>query len=197
LAGLFICLYFGFKFGKSFRYAGNYQESQRTELRSDTLLNISVAENNMVENVYRNSEFIEIENVKMYISNDNGDVFYGIPQLRIKGAEGNIIGLETIMMAKGKSVTEANERAKRTIYHTEINHHNSLIFDPFFKLPQSELWRVQQVILVLEVPVGTYLQIDSDMDKIIDKDTKLGYDLAGKTWEMTEDGLVETKYPPQ
>ena len=196
LVGLFICLYFGFKFGKSFRYAGNYEESQRTELRSDTLINISVAENNLVANVYRTSEFVEIENVKMYISNDNGDVFYGIPQLRIEKATGTDISLQTIMMAKGKSVAEANARAKRTIYHSEINN-NSLIFDPFFKLPENELWRVQQVNLVIEVPVGTYLHINSDMDKVVDKDTELGYDLAGKTWKMTETGLVETKYPPQ
>jgi len=196
LVGLIICLYFGFKFGKSFRFTGNHQESQRTELRSDTLINLDIAENDEISKVFRSGEFIEIEDLKMYITNDNGDVFYGVPQIRIEKATGTEVKLETIKMAKGQSVPDADERAKRTVYrYKTIN--NSLVFDPFFKLPENDLWRVQQVNLLLEVPVGTYLYIDQDMDKVIDKDTDFGYDLAGKTWKMTEAGLVEAAYPPQ
>jgi hypothetical protein len=98
-------------------------------------------------------------------------------------------------MAKGRSVSDADTRAKRTIYHYEtIN--NTIVLDPFFKLPENELWRVQQVNLVLKVPVGTYLYVDADLDKIIDKDTDVGYDLAGKTWKMTDTGLVEAEFNP-
>ena len=132
----------------------------------------------------------------MYVTSDNGDVFYGIPQLRIEKASGTEIELETIKLAKGKSILDADERAKRTIYHYQVNN-NSLVLDPFYKLPENELWRVQQVNLILEVPVGTTIHIDEDMDKLIDKDTDFGYDLAGKTWKMTESGLVEAAYPPQ
>ena len=51
LVGLIICMYFGFKFGKSFRYAGNHQESQQIELRADTLINLDIAENSEVTKV--------------------------------------------------------------------------------------------------------------------------------------------------
>jgi len=196
LVGLIICMYFGIKLGKSFRYPGNYQESQKLELRSDTLIDLRIAANEKINKLYNTAEYVEIEDLKMYISNDNGDVFYGIPELRIEKAAGSEISLETIKMAKGKSAREADDRAKGTIYHYMTNS-NSLIFDPFFKLPENDLWRVQQVNLLLEVPVGTYLRIDPDMDKVIDKDTDFGYDLAGKTWKMTETGLVEAAYPPQ
>ncbi len=155
LVGLIICMYFGFKFGKSFRYAGNHQESQRIELRADTLINLDIAENSEVTKVLRSGEFVEIEDLKMYVTSDNGDVFYGIPQLKIEKAPGPEIKLETIKLAKGKSILDADERAKRTIYHYQVNN-NSLLLDPFYKLPENELWRVQQVNLILEVPVGTY-----------------------------------------
>lgn len=195
LVGLIICMYFGFKFGKSFRYPGNYQESQRMELRSDTLISLDIAENSELGNVLRSGDYIEIEDLKMYITSDNGDVFYGIPRLSIEKASGPEIELKTIKLAKGKSVLDADERAERTIYHYQVNN-NSLVLDPFYKLPENDLWRVQQVNLVLEVPVGTYLHIDEEMDRLIDKDTEFGYDLSGKTWKMTESGLVETDINP-
>ncbi len=196
LVGLIICLYFGIKLGKGFRYPGNHEESQRIELRADTLINLDITDNDETSHIRKAGEYIEIEDLKMYITNDNGDVFYGIPQLRIEKAPGTEVKLETIKMAKGKSVFDADDRAKRTVYHYQVDN-NSLLLDPYYKLPEDKLWRVQQVNLVLELPVGAYLQIDKEMDKIIDKDTELGYDLAGKTWKMTEAGLVEAAYPAQ
>jgi hypothetical protein len=196
LIGLIICMYFGIKLGKSFRYPGNDQESQKIELGSDTLIDLNLASNDNISKLFSAAEYVEIEDLKMYISSDNDDVFYGLPELRIEKASGNEISLETIKMAKGKSTSDANDRAKRTIYHIE-NKNNALIFDPFFQLPEKELWRVQQVNIILEVPVGTYVKIDEDMDRVIDKDNEIGYDLPGKTWKMTESGLVEAVYPPQ
>jgi phage shock protein PspC (stress-responsive transcriptional regulator) len=196
LIGLIICMYFGIKLGKSFRYPGNYQESQKIELRSDTLIDLRIAANEKTTKLHNTAEYVEIEDLKMYISSDNRDVFYGLPELRIEKAADDKISLETIKMAKGKSTSDADDRAKRTIYHFE-NKNNALIFDPFFQLPEKELWRVQQVNIILEVPVGTYIRIDEDMDRVIDKDNEIGYDLAGKTWKMTESGLVEAVYPPQ
>jgi len=195
LVGLILCMYFGFKFGKSFRYAGNHQESHRTELRADTLITLDMAEDDEISKVLKLGEYVEIEDLKMYITSENGDVFYGVPQLRIVKGEGNEVQLEIIKMAKGMSVRDADDRAKRTVYHVETKN-NSLSIDPFFKLPDNELWRVQQVHLVVELPVGTYLQIAEDMDRLIDKDTDNGYDLAGKTWKMTETGLVIADFNP-
>jgi phage shock protein PspC (stress-responsive transcriptional regulator) len=195
LVGLIICMYFGIKLGKSFRYPGNYQESQKIELRADTLIDLNMASNDKIDKLFNTAEYVEIEDLKMYITSDNGDVFYGIPRLSIEKASGPEIELKTIKLAKGKSVLDADERAERTIYHYQVNN-NSLVLDPFYKLPENDLWRVQQVNLVLEVPVGTYLHIDEEMDRLIDKDTEFGYDLSGKTWKMTESGLVETDINP-
>lgn len=194
LVGLIICMYFGFKFAKDFRFAGNQQESQIIELRSDTLITIS--QSIELSDVISSAEYVEIEDLKMYIGNDNGDVFYGIPQLKIETATGNQVNLETVKMAKGKSVAEANDRANHTVYHYQVQN-NSIVLDPYYKLPENDLWRVQQVNLILNIPVGTYIRIDEEMDRLIDKDTDNGYELAGNTWKMTENGLVEAVYPPQ
>lgn len=190
LIGLIICVYFGFKFGKSFRHPGNYHETTSTGLRQDTLLTLKLADYDQFRKLAQSTEIIEIEHIKMILNPDDKDFFYGLPEMKIEKAQGNEVGLEIIKMAKGQTGIEADARAARTVYSYTTDM-NTLILDPFFKLPENELWRVQQVILILGVPVGTFLKFEGGMDEIVNDDFYFKGDLDGKTWQMTETGLIE------
>jgi len=195
ILGLIICVYYGYKYGKSFRYPGNYQEARKIEVRTDTLITLKVAEAEKFNRLIRNREVIEIEDLKMVLDPGKKEFFYGIPEMKIEKSPGHEVELDMIKMAKGKTGSDADSRAARTVYNY-ISDHNTLILDPFFILPENELWRVQQVVLIMHVPVGTHLKFEANMDEIVEDDFYFKGDLDGKIWVMSETGLIEENTQP-
>jgi len=194
IIGLIICLYFGYKLSKSFRYSGNSGEIRTIEMPRDSLISMKVLEDERIANLSLRGEIIEIEDIKMMIIPNGKVVFHGIPEIRIEKASGNDIQLQTIKMAKGRTTGEADKRAGMILYnHTYAD--NNLVIDPFFIIPENDLWRVQQVKLILRVPAGTYLRLDQNLDRVLEDGFNDQEDLSGKLWLMTDEGLTKTDRP--
>jgi phage shock protein PspC (stress-responsive transcriptional regulator) len=191
LIGLIICFYFGVKLSKSFRYPGNIGETLKIEMPQDSVINLRLSDNEKLAKIQQSGEVIEIEDIKMVLSKSEENLFYGIPELKIERAENDSIKFQVIKMAKGRNTTDAEDRARRILY-THSNSENSFSFDPFFTLPDKELWRVQQVILILRIPDGTYLNLDANLDELLEEENFEGEKFQGKTWKMTDHGLIRT-----
>jgi phage shock protein PspC (stress-responsive transcriptional regulator) len=195
LAGLALCLYYGYKISKSFSQSGTHQETVDIIVTDTVPVVLDVKNIDKFEGIYRYEDYYEFDDLNMILTNEERDFYYGLPKLEIQKSYGQSLELEMFYRAKGKSHRDAVTRAENTVYHYSING-NTMSFDPYFKLGDHEVWREQQVEMVLYVPVGTYLQFSDDMHRILNEKYHRGYKLSGETWQMTETGLEETEFKP-
>jgi len=67
---------------------------------------------------------------------------------------------------------------------------SAIIFDQWFRLPEKEKWRKQEVRIILEIPVGQKIYCHRDLSGILDyKYGRMPFRLIGKTLIMTDGGL--------
>ena len=69
------------------------------------------------------------------------------------------------------------------------------MMDQFFNLPEGAKWRLPEMDLTLKIPEGTVVHIGYDMSEIIhdiwNRENVWDFDMVGKMWIMTEDGLSQ------
>jgi len=195
LVALLVSGYYGYKIFRSFSHTGVYEEKLKTELLFNQRVKLEVIENKTFNKYYRYEEYFDIDEANMIITNDENDFFYGIPQLEIVKNTGDEIEIEMYYRARGKSNYHAEERAERTLYSYTTSG-STLSFDRFFKLPEKEVWRKQQVDIVVKVPVGCKVYLTENMHTIINDFHHSPYRLSGETWVMTDSGLEETDSVP-
>jgi len=195
LIGLILTVFYGFKIAKSFSNHGIYKESVSVEVPYNSPLYIDVKNDEDFKRIYRYEDYFEIDDMNMIITTDENDPFYGIPQLEIEKSSNDQIELEIYYRSKGKNRKVASERAKNTIYNYSVTD-TLMVFDPFFKIADNEVWRKQQVDLVLKIPEGCYLQLSENMYKILDNRQHSPSRLSGETWQMTKTGLKKAEFIP-
>lgn len=154
-----------------------------SSLRSDTLSLEMGAD-------YRGEEHFNIDN-ELIMTDDalltrNFDI-------RIYKGEGAQFEMKTERSSRGLTKAEAERYALATDYEA-MNIGNNLVLPPYFKVPQGNKWRNQEVDVELRVPVGKYIRFVGENTFFIDEADKVDYrpriyDNPGSTWEMTEDGL--------
>ncbi|MCF8368591.1 MAG: PspC domain-containing protein [Bacteroidales bacterium] len=195
ILALIVTGYYGFKVFKSFSNSGVYVQSQTVQPAPDNLIWLDVNENDKFERYYRYNEYVEIDESNMIITNDENDFFYGIPKLEIVKSHNDKAEVEVFFRARGKSGFQAEERAKMTKFDYVVSEGN-ITFDRFFKLDDNEVWRDQQVDIVLKLPVGYYVYLSENMYSILNEYRHSQYRLSGEMWVMTEDGLEESDLEP-
>ncbi len=195
LIGLILTVFYGFKIAKSFSHNGIYKESVSVEMPYNSPLYIDVKNDEDFKRIYRYEDYFEIDDMNMIITTEENDPFFGIPQLEIEKSGNDQIELEIYYRSKGKNRRVATERAKNTIYNYSVND-TLMVFDPFFKIADNEVWRKQQVELLLKIPEGCYLQLSENMYKILDNRQHSPSRLSGETWQMTKTGLKKSEFVP-
>lgn len=195
IVALLVSGYFGFKTFRSFSHTGVHQESVKTEIPVDQMIRMEVVESEKFNRYYRYDEYYHIDEANMIITNDVEDFFYGIPNLEIVKSSGSEIEVELYYRARGKSDYHATNRAERTVYNYTIEG-SVFSFDQFFKLPNNEVWREQEVDVVVKLPVGCKVYVAENMEPIINSYQHSPYRLSGDTWVMTDSGLEETEILP-
>ncbi len=195
IIGLILCVFYGFKITKSFSQHGVHQETVSVDIPENSPLILDVGNDKLYDRIYRYEDYVEIDEANMILTTVEDDLFYGIPQLEIENSNNDYIELEIYYRARGKSERHASERAERIVYQYDVDD-NMIIFDPFFKLDDHEVWRKQQVDLVLKVPEGYYIKFSDDMYKILNDYRHSPYKLSGETWQMTNTGLIEADFEP-
>ncbi len=193
LIGLILSGYYGFKIAKSFSQHGVHQESVTINVPQQQPLILDVGNDKLYDRIYRYDDYVEVDEMNMILTTREDDLYFGLPKLEIKKSSRDYAELELFYRAKGKSERHASERAGRIVYRYSLED-NLITFDPFFKLAEKEVWREQQVDLVLKVPEGTYLQFSDDMYKILDNYHHSPYKLSGETWQMNDSGLEESEF---
>ena len=195
LIGLILSGYYGFKITKSFSQHGVHHENITLNVTKTQPLVLDVGQDKLYDRIYRYDDYVEVDEMNMILTTREDDPYFGLPKLEIVKNNNDSAELEIFYRARGKSERHASERAGRIVYRYSVE--DSLItFDPFFKLAEREVWREQQVDLVLKVPVGTYLQFSDDMYKILDNYHHSPHKLSGETWQMTNTGLEEAEFEP-
>lgn len=193
LIGLILTGYYGFKIAKSFSQHGVHQESVNIDIPQNQPLILDVGNDKIYDRIYRYDDYVEVDEMNMILTTREDDLYFGLPKLEIKKSSGDVMELEFYYRARGKSERHASERAENIVYRYYIED-NQITFDPFFKLMDREIWREQQVEMVLKVPEGTYLQFSDDMYKVLNNYYHSPYKLSGDTWQMTNSGLEESEF---
>ncbi|MBE9511928.1 MAG: PspC domain-containing protein [Bacteroidetes bacterium] len=178
----------GINFSEDARVKNTFQI---TGLPSDTLY-LKINEHS-IEPVESDKLYIEIENVGIYLDKTTNEIF-GKPEFDIRKGDLEIIELEVQKRSKGSTYRAAVENAKNLIYNWEIKD-SLLIFDPYYRLPSGEQWRIPHVKLMLNLPVGKVVYFDDSMTKIIyninNTSDTYDHDMVDKKWIMKNEGLTQ------
>jgi len=116
----------------------------------------------------------------------------GKPELIIEKSDDSTANITLIKKARGGSKILAKQNASEIIYNYTIK--DSIVtLDPVFTLPENCKWKNQDISLVLNLPEGCSVYIDSTLTDLLDYNQPYcNYwpdEMVGKTWTMTKNGL--------
>jgi len=137
-------------------------------------------------------EMISFDRNSIYRDRNAGELL-SRPVLDIFFTGSSTPEIEVYRRARANSRTLAVRRAGSIISGVTVEK-NHILLIPFFRAGTT--WYGQEVDYRLRVPEGTVICLDRNLrpllDYFIDNEEGLrGYDLAGKCWMMTEEGLQE------
>ena len=190
IAGLIITAYFAFRILKDFRYQDYSKKEILIEQPKSDILYLDVKQNRGYD-YYDDNEYVVICDNDIIITEDGK--FYREPKLRFKESNTDQYQMIIYSYARGKTRNAAKTLAEKTIYN--INQEDSLLtFNSFFELPNKVNWRDQYLRIELLIPLGKKIHLSYEMDEIIDYHLNYyPYNLPGKTWIMTINGLEREK----
>ena len=167
--------------------AGREFLSQKLSVDSDTLF---VKMNESQEDYLQDESIIDLDD-RWFLLED-AEAFYGSIELDIKKAEGESFALEIEKESKGRTWDNAEENASNIDYKFRIME-NTLILDPYYSVELNHKWRFPRVETTIRVPEGKVVVLDRDtrdyLEGVRNVDRLSDWNMAGKTWEMTEEGL--------
>jgi phage shock protein PspC (stress-responsive transcriptional regulator) len=166
---------------------GRDSYSQELVTATDTLY-ISI---NNSQDEYLDDESILDLDSRWYLMED-ADAFFGRITLDIEQTEGDKFLLEIEKESKGRSRENASENAENIDYHFSTKG-NTLVLDPYFSVDLEHKWRFPRVETIVRVPEGKVVVLDRQTRDILESvrnvDHLSDWNMAGKSWKMTEDGL--------
>ncbi len=166
---------------------GRDSYSQELDTSSDTLY-ISINES---QDDYLDDESIIDLDDRWFLLED-AEAFYGRITLDIEKTEGEEFLLEIDKESKGRSWDRAAENAANIDYHFRVSE-NRLVLDPYFSVELDHKWRFPRVEATVRVPEGKVVVLDRQTRDILEGvrnvDRLSDWNMAGKSWKMTEEGL--------
>jgi len=134
---------------------------------------------------------ISVDSSSFFISDD--DVFNGSPSFCLATSPDTNFHLKLNKSAHGSNTAEA-ESAAGNIQYSFTQHDSTLQLNPYFQFPEGKPWRMQEVAIVLEVPVNKTIDMPAGIDHIMCSHMHhLHRHMAAHKWTMTIDGLTEVK----
>jgi len=163
------------------------------------------AKNTIIENIITESD-------TLYLSANNVDRMFDnafdATGFKVTPFEDNLIGIGMQLdVVKSKNdnfnlIREATARGKNKHLAKEMTEGigfefslegNNLIFDDFFTI-STQKWRMQELDLTLEVPVGMVVFLDPSLEDLLydikNVHNMWDYDMLGHYWEMKKEGLT-------
>jgi phage shock protein PspC (stress-responsive transcriptional regulator) len=123
---------------------------------------------------------------------NNMKYLLGHAHLNIIKSQTDRIELVVAKVAKGSNKADATDRAKHIVYN--YTQTDSLItFDDLFKVENADKFRVQELNVILKLPVNKVVYLDKSLENFIYdiENTTNTYDgeMVNRRWIMTEYGL--------
>jgi len=145
------------------------------------------------ENVDFAKESINIDDYYLDIV-DEQIVIFGKPRVTIGKSAGD--NFEMIVERKARGATRSNAQSNARSIDVEYTFSDSILtVNPYFALPKSEKWRMQEILITINIPEGKRIMIDRNMEKILSSTQDYCFcwpdELVGKTWIMRKDRMVE------
>ena len=162
------------------------------------------AKNTIIENIITESDtlYLSMNDVDRVFDNAfdaNGfkvtpfeDNLMGIGmQLDVVKSKNDNFNLIKEVIARGKNKQIAKERTEEVGFEFLLEDDN-LIFDDFFTI-STQKWRMQELDLTLEIPVGMVVFLDHSLEDLIydikNVHNMWDYDMLGHYWKMEKEGL--------
>lgn len=202
LIGFLLLLYVGIRTGSDFNKTAKVRENFNV-IQKDTLyLKMHETPINSLEiNESDNDEEGE-ENYRRHNRGDNDYLIgetkgsrylLGNAQLNIIKSQTDKIQIVVVKEAKGSSKVVASDRAKNISYL--INQQDSLIeFDNLFKVNNADKFRVQDLLIIVKLPVGKVIYLDKTLENMIydieNITNTYDGDMINRRWKMTDNGLA-------
>jgi phage shock protein PspC (stress-responsive transcriptional regulator) len=186
-----VCLFsiIGIVAFESANYSDFGRESLSQELLpgSDTLF---IEMNGDQEEYLQDESLIDL-NDKWFLLED-AKAYYGRITIDIEKATGDSFVLEIEKESKGRTWDNAKENAAHIDYAFR-SRENTLILDPYYSVKLDYKWRFPRVETTLRVPEGKVVVLGREtrdyLEGIHNVDHLSDWNMAGKSWEMTGEGL--------
>ena len=166
---------------------GRTTVSQELQVGSDTLY---VEMNTDQEEYLEDEALIDIDEWWYFLGDSKA--LYGQIEIDIEQSSGEEFILEIEKESKGRSRERARENAANIDYGFRTRD-NVLVLDPYYSISTDNNWRFPRVEATLKVPRGKVVVLDREtrdyLEGIRNVDHLSDWNMAGKTWIMTEEGL--------
>lgn len=166
---------------------GRESLSHDLEIGSDTLY---VEMNEKQEEYLEDESFIDLDD-KWFLM-EGADAFYGRVFIDIEEAGEDRFSVLIEKESKGRNWEQAGDNAAHIDYGFRLNG-NRLILDPYYSVDLSHKWRFPSVEAVIKVPEGKVVVLDRETRNYLEGIRTVEYfsdwNMAGKTWIMTDEGL--------
>lgn len=200
LIGFFLLLMVGIKTGSDFSKTAKVRESiivkpyQTLYLKMHEMP-INFHEINMSDEDEEGEEGFKAnkKNNDYMIGTNNGIKYLlGHAQLNIIKSQTDQINLVIVKEAKGADKRTATDRAKNISYQV-IQKDSIIEFDNLFKVDHADKFRVQDMTVILKLPVGKIIYLDKSLETMIfdieNINNTYDGDMINRRWIMTENGL--------
>jgi hypothetical protein len=199
--GFFILLTLGIKTGSDFSKTAKVRENINVTDYNTLYLKmhetpVKLEEINITdedEEGERNYKSRNKNNDDYMIGTSNGlKYLLGHAQLNIIKSQTDKITLVVVKESKGVDKRAATIRAKNISY--QVIQQDSLIeFDNLFKVSNADKFRVQDITVILKIPVGKVIYLDKSLENLIydieNITNTYDGDMINRRWIMTENGL--------
>jgi phage shock protein PspC (stress-responsive transcriptional regulator) len=188
VCALVITLIFGFKVFNSFQYQGNFNKETVLAIKKPDTLQLVAIQNLPTSFSSTHSDMIKIPEWRVVVTEDS-NVFYCIPELKIKPSIDSTARLVVNTSARGTFSNEAAEMAENISYTWQLKG-DTLFFPDCFTLSSQEKWRKQDARIDLFLPVGSVFNIDEDLYPILGYNKNYSrHEMAGSRFVMTSNGI--------
>ncbi|MCK4677359.1 MAG: hypothetical protein KAT48_04435 [Bacteroidales bacterium] len=189
IIGVVMCGLIALQIGRDFKHKATTRKEITHQFKTDTPLYLLAGNSEYFDDlIYYEDDFFFDED-HPFIMNEKKEVLIKSIGLDLRKSTDEKTYIILYASARGKNKHHAREISQKIIYHISKTD-TSIVFDPYFVLPQHEKWRDQAVHIVLEVPVGQEIYVHPELSTIINYYSyRHSSNRAEKKWQMTEEGL--------
>ena len=200
LVGFIMLLYVGARTGSDFNKTSKVRENVSVVSYDTLYLKMNEMPINLQEINVSDDDKEGEKGYKSYTKNNdymigtNNGLKYllGHAQLNIIKSQTDNITMVVVKEAKGGDKRTATDRAKNISY--KIFQTDSMIeFDNLFKVNNADKFRVQDITVILKLPVGKVVYLDKSLESLIydieNVTNTYDGDMVNRRWKMTENGL--------